>query len=172
RLFHQREVDWQSRGHFFAIAAQLMRRILVDHARRNLREKHGGRAVRVDLDQARAVPGDGVLDPLDALALGDDVARGLGFRLLPTRAAASAVIVVLAGTATALAGPIVFVGLVGAHAARALVGGGHAARMPVAAVAGAALVLLADVLGRLAVPPGELEAGIVVAVLGAPLLIA
>ncbi|GAA1699718.1 iron chelate uptake ABC transporter family permease subunit [Microcella alkalica] len=109
---------------------------------------------------------------LDALALGDDVARGLGFRLAPTRAAAIAVVVVLAGTATALAGPIVFVGLVGAHAARAAVGGGHAARMPVAAVAGAALVLLADVLGRLVVPPGELEAGIVVAVLGAPLLIA
>ena len=109
---------------------------------------------------------------LDALALGDDVARGLGFRLAPTRATAIAVIVVLAGTATALAGPIVFVGLVGAHAARAAVGGGHAARMPVAAVAGAALVLLADVLGRLVVPPGELEAGIVVAVLGAPLLIA
>lgn len=109
---------------------------------------------------------------LDALALGDDVARGLGFRLLPTRAAAIAVIVVLAGTATALAGPIVFVGLVGAHAARALVGGGHAVRVPVAAIAGAALVLVADVLGRLVVPPGELEAGIVVAVLGAPLLIA
>ena len=40
KLFAQREVDWQNRGHFFAIAAQLMRRILVDHARRELREKH------------------------------------------------------------------------------------------------------------------------------------
>lgn len=109
---------------------------------------------------------------LDALALGDDVARGLGFRLAPTRAGAIVVIVVLAGTATALAGPLVFVGLVGAHAARALTGAGHAARLPVAAAAGAALVLVADVLGRLVVPPGELEAGIVIAALGAPLLIA
>ncbi|WAB84581.1 iron ABC transporter permease [Microcella daejeonensis] len=108
---------------------------------------------------------------LDALALGDDVARGLGFRLAPTRAAAIAAIVVLAGAATAIAGPIVFVGLVGAHAARVAVGGSHLARIPVAAVAGAALVLIADVLGRLVVPPGELEAGIVIAALGAPLLI-
>lgn len=108
---------------------------------------------------------------LDALALGDDVARGLGFRLAPARASAIAVIVVLAGTATALAGPIVFVGLVGAHAARAILGGSHAARVPIAAVAGAALVLVADVIGRLVAPPGELEAGIVVAVLGAPLLV-
>ncbi|WP_250445910.1 iron ABC transporter permease, partial [Actinotalea sp. C106] len=55
---------------------------------------------------------------LDALALGDDVARGLGFRLLPTRAAAMAAIVLLCATATALAGPLVFVGLLGAHGAR------------------------------------------------------
>src|SRR5262245_50527345 len=40
KLFGQRDVDWQNRGHFFAIAAQMMRRILVDHARRQLREKH------------------------------------------------------------------------------------------------------------------------------------
>jgi len=42
KLFAQRDVDWQNGGHFFAIAAQLIRRILVDHARRELREKHGG----------------------------------------------------------------------------------------------------------------------------------
>lgn len=109
---------------------------------------------------------------LDALALGDDVARGLGFRLVPTRVAAMAAIVLLCGTATALVGPLVFVGLVGAHAARAVAGTGHLRLLPLAAVAGAALVLLADVLGRVVTPPGELEAGIVVAALGAPLLIA
>lgn len=109
---------------------------------------------------------------LDALSLGDDVARGLGFRLVPTRVAAMAAIVLLCGTATALVGPLVFVGLVGAHAARAVVGTGHLRLLPLAAVAGAALLLLADVLGRVVAPPGELEAGIVVAALGAPVLIA
>lgn len=108
---------------------------------------------------------------LDALALGDDVARGLGFRLLPVRIAAIGAVVLLCGTATALAGPLVFVGLLGAHAARALVRG-HARMLPAAAVAGATIVLLADVAGRVVAPPGELEVGIVVAAIGAPLLVA
>lgn len=110
--------------------------------------------------------------PLDALALGDDVARGLGFRLGSTRTLSLLGIVLLAGTATALAGPLVFVGLVGAHLARWLVGPRHGALLPLAGVAGAALVLVADVLGRFIAPPGEIEAGIIVAVLGAPVLIA
>ena len=50
RLFGQRDVDWQNRGHFFAIAAQQMRRILVDHARRERREKRGGGYAAVPLD--------------------------------------------------------------------------------------------------------------------------
>ena len=52
RLFDQREVDWQNRGHFFAIAAQLMRRVLIDHARRQTRQKRGGVTVPVELDAA------------------------------------------------------------------------------------------------------------------------
>src|SRR5919109_2304784 len=63
KLFGQREVDWQNRGHFFAIAAQLMRRILVDHARRELREKHGGGVVHIPLDGAVASsPAAGAVD--------------------------------------------------------------------------------------------------------------
>jgi len=69
KLFGQREVDWQNRGHFFAIAAQLMRRILVDHARRGLREKHGGGVVHVALSDAKAKPSETPIDILDALAL-------------------------------------------------------------------------------------------------------
>jgi len=69
KLFAQREVDWQNRGHFFAIAAQLMRRILVDHARRELREKHGGRAIHVELSDAMSTPAEPSLDVLDAVAL-------------------------------------------------------------------------------------------------------
>ena len=53
RLFDQNEVDWQNRGHFFAIAASLMRRILIDHARRQTRQKRGGVAVAVELDAER-----------------------------------------------------------------------------------------------------------------------
>jgi RNA polymerase sigma factor (TIGR02999 family) len=69
KLFAQREVDWQNRGHFFAIAAQLMRRILVDHARRELREKHGGGAVHVEIADAVSTSTEPSLDVLDALAL-------------------------------------------------------------------------------------------------------
>ena len=69
KLFAQRQVDWQNRGHFFALAAQLMRRILVDHARRELREKHGGGAIHVELDEALSKPAEQSLDVLDAVAL-------------------------------------------------------------------------------------------------------
>src|SRR5688572_17604891 len=69
RLVGQRAVDWQSRGHFFAIAAQMMRRILVDHARRELREKHGGGVVHLELDDAVAKPAPSAMDALDTLAL-------------------------------------------------------------------------------------------------------
>ncbi len=62
KLFGQREVDWQNRGHFFAIAAQLMRRILVDHARRGLREKHGGQVIHVALEQAASTAGGSPID--------------------------------------------------------------------------------------------------------------
>jgi len=69
KLFAQREVDWQNRGHFFAIAAQLMRRILVDHARRELREKHGGGVIHVELSDALSTAAEPSLDVLDAVAL-------------------------------------------------------------------------------------------------------
>jgi RNA polymerase sigma-70 factor (ECF subfamily) len=68
KLFGQREIDWQNRGHFFAIAAQLMRRILVDHARRQLRQKRGGGGVAVELDEGLAAPGAPV-DAVQALDL-------------------------------------------------------------------------------------------------------
>ena len=69
KLFGQREVDWQNRGHFFAIAAQLMRRILVDHARRELRDKRGGAAVHVGIDEAAELPEAKAVDAVDAIAL-------------------------------------------------------------------------------------------------------
>jgi RNA polymerase sigma factor (TIGR02999 family) len=75
KLFDQRDVDWQNRGHFFAIAAQVMRRILVDHARRELREKRGGGAVHVALEDAAAVASDSPVDVVDTLALNQALER-------------------------------------------------------------------------------------------------
>ena len=68
QLFGQRQVDWQNRRQFFALAAQLMRRILVDHARRQLRQKRGGGEVAVELSEELAAPG-GALDAVDAFDL-------------------------------------------------------------------------------------------------------
>jgi len=68
KLFNQREVDWQNRGHFFAIAAQVMRRILTDHARHRLRQKRGGVSVPVELDQALTVAAESA-DAVDTLDL-------------------------------------------------------------------------------------------------------
>lgn len=109
---------------------------------------------------------------LDVLALGDDVARGLGQRVWVTRALAGVAITVLAGAATSLVGPIALVGLVVPHAARRLTGPGHPRMLAISVLLGPALLLGADVLGRLVVRPGELEAGVVSALLGAPVLVA
>jgi RNA polymerase sigma factor (TIGR02999 family) len=68
KLFGQREVDWQNRGHFFALAATLIRRILVDDARRQLRLKRGGGDVAEELDDMLVAPDDPV-DVVDAIDL-------------------------------------------------------------------------------------------------------
>jgi iron complex transport system permease protein len=105
---------------------------------------------------------------LDGLALGDEAARGLGLRLGRMRLAIGGVVVLLTGTAVAAAGPIAFFGLVVPHAARALTGARHGWLLPYAAVLGATVLVLADIVGRVVVRPGELRVGVVVAVLGAP----
>jgi iron complex transport system permease protein len=105
---------------------------------------------------------------LDVLALGDDLARGLGRRTALDRAVLGLAVVLLAGTATALAGPIAFVGLVAPHAARATVGGSYPRVLPLAMVYGAILIVLADTLGRVVLPPTEVQVGIMTAVLGVP----
>ncbi|WP_392543896.1 FecCD family ABC transporter permease [Oryzobacter telluris] len=109
---------------------------------------------------------------LNAVALGDDLARGLGQNVVLHRGLAAAGAVLLAATATALAGPIAFVGLVVPHVARALVGVDHRRLLVVSALLGPAFVVAADVVGRLVSSPSEVQAGIVCAVLGAPVLVA
>ena len=78
----------------------------------------------------------------------------------------------LAAGATALAGPIAFVGLVVPHVVRAVVGVDHRRVLVVSLLGGAAFVVLADVVGRLVASPSEVQAGIVCAVIGAPVLVA
>lgn len=74
KLMGQRNVDWQNRAHFFAIAAHLMRRILVDNARRELRPKHGGGVRTLEIEEASAAAAPGV-DGVDALALDDALTK-------------------------------------------------------------------------------------------------
>ena len=109
---------------------------------------------------------------LDLLGLGEDVARGLGQRIWLARAVGLAAITLLAAAATAACGPIAFVGLVVPHAVRAVTGPDHRWLIPCSALAGAVLLLTADVVGRVVVRPGELQVGIVLALIGAPFFIA
>lgn len=106
--------------------------------------------------------------PLNGLALGEDVARGLGQRVGLTRAAAFGVVAVLAGAATAACGPIVFVGLVVPHVARLICGPDYRWILPYSMVLAPIVLLLADVVGRVAGAPGELQVGVVLGLLGAP----
>lgn len=109
---------------------------------------------------------------LEAAALGPETARALGSRPAAVWAVAGLAVVVLSGGATAAAGPIAFVGLTAPHIARLLVGSDHRRMLPVAMALGAALVLIADVLGRIVAPPGEVGVGIMVALLGGPFFVA
>ena len=109
---------------------------------------------------------------LNALALGDDLARGLGQNLVTARIVCALAVVLLCGAATAIAGPIVFVGLAVPHLARWITGPDYRWILAFSALLGPTLLLAADVLGRVIARPGEIEAGLVVAFLGAPVLIA
>jgi iron complex transport system permease protein len=108
---------------------------------------------------------------MDALALGDDVARSLGARVGLVRVAVSMGIVLLTASAVVLAGPIVFVGLVVPHVARTVVGPDHRWALPYCLIGGAILVVAADTIGRLVVRPAELPVGVMTALIGAPVLI-
>lgn len=109
---------------------------------------------------------------LDGLALGDDVARGLGQRVALSRGIAGLAAVILAGAATAAAGPIGFVGLTVPHIARAITGPSYRWILPYSLVIAPIFLLGADIIGRVATPPGELQVGIVTAAIGAPFFIA
>ena len=108
---------------------------------------------------------------LNNLALGDDIARGLGQRVGLTRGITALGIVLLCGSATALAGPIGFVGLIIPHAVRFLTGPDYRWILPFALILAPALLLAADVIGRVILLPGEVPAGIMTALVGAPVFV-
>lgn len=109
--------------------------------------------------------------PLNAIALGEDQARALGARVGATRVGAAAAVALLCGAATAAVGPILFLGLTVPHAARAIAGPDQRWLLALSALLGAALLLLADVAGRVLASPGEVQAGVMVTVVGAPVFI-
>ncbi len=108
---------------------------------------------------------------LNALALGDEAASGLGVRTGTLRLVASFSGVILCGAATALAGPIGFIGLLATHLVRLVIGPDLRFVIPMSALSGAIILTISDVCGRLLGSPGELEVGVVTAFIGAPILI-
>ncbi|WP_410598317.1 FecCD family ABC transporter permease [Amycolatopsis sp. lyj-90] len=108
---------------------------------------------------------------LNALALGDELGGALGVRVARTRVLVGLAVLLLSGIATAAAGPIAFVGLAVPHLAVRVTGPDQRWLLPYAGVFGGALVLLADVLGRVVLPSGELRVSIMTAVIGAPFFV-
>lgn len=109
---------------------------------------------------------------LNSLALGDELAAGLGERVALARAVAALGAILLCGATTAVCGPIGFLGLVVPHLCRLLVGVDHRWLLPFSTIGGACLLLAADIVGRLVARPAELDVGIVTALVGAPFFIA
>ena len=109
---------------------------------------------------------------LNALALGDDVARSLGQKVGASRVYSATAVVLLVGAATAAAGPIGFVGLTVPHVARAITGPDYRWVLAWSAVLAPVLLLVADCVGRVVARPGEVQVGIVTALIGAPVFIA
>lgn len=108
---------------------------------------------------------------VNLLALGEDVARGLGVRVGLVRAWTTALAVLCAAAATSVAGPIGFLGLMAPHLARGLVGADYRRVLPLSAVLGAAILLLADVGARLVDRPLETPVGILITAVGAPFFV-
>lgn len=108
---------------------------------------------------------------LNAIALGDDLASSLGANVMRTRTLAVVGVTLMAGGATAIVGPITFVGLMLPHVARRISGPDQRWILGYCVLLGPILLLTADILGRVALPVGEVPAGVVTAVLGAPVLV-
>ncbi|EGQ9062643.1 iron chelate uptake ABC transporter family permease subunit [Vibrio parahaemolyticus] len=113
----------------------------------------------------------GLARNLNLLALGDEVAVGLGGNIRLTRLISGLAVVLLAGTSVAIAGPIGFVGLLVPHLVRPIVGHNYHILIPVSALYGAALVTWSDALSRAIAFPAETPVGVITALLGTPCFI-
>ncbi len=108
---------------------------------------------------------------VNVLNAGDEIATGLGQRLGLVRLLLGSLIIVLAGSAVALAGSIGFIGLIVPHMVRRGLSIDHRWLLPGAALAGATLLLLADIIARVVILPQEVPVGVMTALLGAPFFI-
>lgn len=108
---------------------------------------------------------------MNLLALGEDMARGLGQNVERTRAIGAGVVIMLSGASVAVAGPIAFVGLIVPHIVRRFVGSSYAVVLPLCVLLGAALTVFADIASRFVNPPYEVPSGVVSALIGAPIFI-
>ena len=109
--------------------------------------------------------------PVTTLALGDEVAISVGLSASGYRSALFVLTAAMTGIIVSVCGAIGFVGLVAPHLLRPLIGTSYRVLLPASAFVGASLVLLADTLGRVVSPPGEVQVGIMTAVLGCPALL-
>lgn len=105
---------------------------------------------------------------LNIIHTGDNIARGLGVRLSRERLILFFIAVMLSSAAVAVAGSILFIGLMGPHIAKRIVGPRHQLFLPIAILVGACLLVIADTIGKIVLQPGGVPAGIVVAIIGAP----
>lgn len=113
-----------------------------------------------------------IAGPLNAVALGDDLAAALGARVTLTRTIGIVAVTLLAGAATALTGGLAFIGLMVPHIVRWFTGPDQRWILLCTALGAPSMVLAADVIGRVIAPPGEIQAGVLTAIIGAPILIA
>jgi ferric citrate transport system permease protein len=108
---------------------------------------------------------------LNLLGLGEDLARGLGARVGQIRVLGAGLVIILAGSSVAVAGPITFIGLVVPHIVRRLVGVNNYVVIPLCALVGANMLVYSDIISRYVDPPSEVPSGVVTALIGAPFFI-
>ncbi|MCW5697677.1 MAG: iron ABC transporter permease [Bauldia sp.] len=112
-----------------------------------------------------------IADRLNILALGDDIAASVGLRVERTRLLLVALAAILTAAAVSVAGLIGFVGLVAPHVARLILGSDERVALPMAALLGALLLVVADTIARVVIAPSEIPVGIFTAIVGAPTLL-
>ncbi|GAA3406293.1 FecCD family ABC transporter permease [Paenibacillus hodogayensis] len=108
---------------------------------------------------------------LNVMALGEDVTKGLGQRIMLIRVLSAIAVVLLAGGAVSVAGPIAFIGLIVPHLCRYIVGHDHRWLLPYCALLGAMLLVTADIASRFILMPKEIPVGVATALIGVPFLI-